>query len=72
MTALEIAMLWVACLLVGALAGALVEIRRLHRTSMEAWMRQASAQDEAARLEAELADALKRLGALQASRGEVL
>lgn len=72
MTALEIALMWAVCLLAGMLIGAAVEVWRLHRTSMEAWLRMAAAQDEARRLRAELAEAHRKLGALQATRGEVL
>lgn len=69
---LEVALLWALCLVAGALGGAAVEVWRLHRTSMEAWLRMAAAQDEARRLRAELAEAHRKLGALQATRGEVL
>ena len=62
----------VCCTLVGLLAGALWEVRRLHRVCMRAWMFQASAQDQAARLRHELAETQRQLGALQATRGEVL
>ena len=72
MTTLEVALLWALCLVGGMLGGAAVEVWRLHRTSMEAWLRMAAAQDEAKRLRIELAEANRRLGALQATRGEVL
>ena len=62
----------VCCTLAGLLAGAMLEVRRLHRVCMRAWMFQASAQDQAARLRHELAETQRQLGALQATRGEVL
>lgn len=72
MTTLEISLLWGLCLVAGALGGAMVEVWRLRRTSMAAWMAQAAAQKEAYDARQELAEAYKRLGALQATRGEVL
>lgn len=54
----------VCCTLAGLLAGAMWEVRRLHRVCMRAWMFQASAQDQA--------ETQRQLGALQATRGEVL
>ena len=72
MTALEVTLLILCGLLAGGLLGAVAEVRRLHRTSMAAWMAQGAAQDQANRLRQELADANKRIGAIQAARGEVL
>ena len=72
MNTLEVALLILCGLLAGGLLGALSEVRRLHRTSMAAWMAQGSAQDEARRLRHELAETQRQLGALQATRGEVL
>lgn len=72
MTTLEIALLILCGLLAGGLLGAVWELRRLHRVCMKSWMQQGAAQDQANRLRQELADANKRIGAIQATRGEVL
>ncbi len=72
MTPTELGLGAVCCTLVGLLAGALWEVRRLHRVCMRAWMFQAAAQDQAARLRHDLAETQRQLGALQATRGEVL
>ncbi|MBK9363016.1 MAG: hypothetical protein IPM99_18880 [Rubrivivax sp.] len=72
MTAWEFGLGAACCVLAGMLAGALWELKRVHRVCMRAWMFQASAQDQAARLRHDLAEAQRQLGALQAARGEVL
>lgn len=72
MTTLEISLLILCGLLAGGLLGAVTEVWRLHRTSMSAWMSQAAAQKEAYEARQALAEANRKLGALQATRGEVL
>ena len=72
MTDLELGLLVSCGLLAGGLLGAVRELMRLHRTCMRAWMYQGAAQSEATKLREALAEANKRIGALQATRGEVL
>lgn len=69
---LEIGLLILCGLLGGGLIGAALELKRLHRETWQYWMSQAKAQDEVRRLRADLAEANRRIGALQATHGEVL
>lgn len=72
MTTLEIALLILCGLLAGGLLGATWEVRKLHREAWQYWLAQNKAQKEAHEARAALAEANKRLGALHATRGEVL
>lgn len=72
MTALESALIAVSCLLAGVVWGALRELKRVKAQCWKAWELTANAQESATKLRKERDDALEKLGALKAQRGEVV
>ena len=61
-----------SCLLVGLLIAAARELRRTKALCWESWELTAKAQNKAAELKKERDEAMQKLGALKAQRGEVV
>ena len=72
MTTLESALLILSGLLAGVVWGALRELKRVKAQCWKAWELTAKAQESEAKVKKERDEALERLGAVKAQRGEVV